>query len=70
MIAAALIAKDPESYGFFDIEYQEPLRYEKVKVPEVTDLRLIARACEVDLNEIKELNPELSRWCTPPDFPE
>jgi membrane-bound lytic murein transglycosylase D len=69
MIAAALIAKDPEKYGFFDIEYQEPLRYEKVKVPEVTDLRLIAQACEVTLDEIKELNPELSRWCTPPNFP-
>ena len=70
MIAAALIAKDPEKYGFFGIEYQEPLRYEKVKVPEVTDLRLIAQACEVTLDEIKELNPELSRWCTPPSFPD
>ena len=47
MIAAALIAKDPERYGFVGIEYQEPLRYDKVRVPEVTDLRLIARACEV-----------------------
>ncbi len=70
MIAAALIAKDPEKYGFFGIEYQQPLRYEKVKVPEVTDLRLIAQACEVTLDEIKELNPELSRWCTPPNFPD
>ncbi len=70
MIAAALIAKDPEKYGFFDIEYQEPLRYEKVKVPEVTDLRLVAQACEVTLDEIKDLNPELSRWCTPPNFPD
>jgi len=70
MIAAALIAKDPEKYGFLDIEYQEPLRYDKVKVPEVTDLRLIAQACEVTLDEIKGLNPELSRWCTPPNFPD
>jgi peptidoglycan lytic transglycosylase D len=70
MIAAALIAKEPKKYGFFDIEYQRPLRYEKVKVPEVTDLRLIAQACEVTLNEIKELNPELSRWCTPPNLPD
>jgi len=70
MIAAALIAKDPGKYGFVGIEYHEPLRYEKVKVPEVTDLRLIAQACEITLNEIKELNPELSRWCTPPNFPE
>jgi membrane-bound lytic murein transglycosylase D len=70
MIAAALIAKEPEKYGFTDIEYQEPLRYEKVTVPEVTDLRLIAQACEVTLGEIKDLNPELSRWCTPPNFPD
>jgi len=70
MIAAALIAKDPEKYGFVGIEYEEPLRYEKVKVPEVTDLRLIARACEAPLEEIRELNPELSRWCTPPDLPD
>ncbi len=70
MIAAALIAKDPEKYGFVGIEYQEPLRYEKVKVPQVTDLRLIARACEVTMDEIKDLNPELSRGCTPPNFPD
>jgi membrane-bound lytic murein transglycosylase D len=70
MIAAALIAKDPEKYGFTDIEYQEPLRYEKVKVPAVTDLRLIAKACEITLEDLKDLNPELSRWCTPPDDPE
>jgi len=70
MIAAALIAKDPEKYGFVGIEYQEPLCYEKVKVPEVTDLRLIAKACEVPLEEIKDLNPELSRGCTPPHYPD
>lgn len=70
MIAAALIAKDPEKYGFVGMEYQEALRYDKVKVPEITDLRLIAQACEVTLDEIKDLNPELSRWCTPPNFPD
>jgi len=67
MIAAALVAKDPEKYGFIDVEYQEPLRYEKVKVPELTDLSLIARACETSLEEIKDLNPELRRGVTPPN---
>jgi len=70
LIAAALLAKDPEKYGFFDIEYQEPLQYDKVMVPPATDLRLIARACEITVEELKELNPELRRWCTPPDPPE
>jgi membrane-bound lytic murein transglycosylase D len=70
MIAAALIAKDPEKYGFVGIEYQEPLRYEKVKIPELTDLRLIAQACETTVDEIKDLNPELCRGVTPPNEPE
>ena len=70
MIAAAVVAKDPEKYGFTDIEYQEPLRYEKVKVPELTDLSHIAKACEISLEEIKDLNPELRRGVTPPNEPE
>ena len=70
MIAAALIAKDPEKYGFADIEYEEPLQYKKVKVPAVTDFRMIARACEISVDELKDLNPELLRWCTPPDSPD
>ena len=67
MIAAALIAKDPERYGFSDVEYQEPLRYEKVRVPELTGLLLVAKACETSVEEIKELNPELKRGVTPPN---
>jgi membrane-bound lytic murein transglycosylase D len=70
MIAAALIAKDPEKYGFVDIPYEESLRYEKVNVPTVTDLRVIAKACEIPVDELKDLNPELLRWCTPPDSPD
>ena len=70
MIAAALVAKEPEKYGFTGIEYQEPLRYEKVKVPELTDLSHIAKACEISLEEIKDLNPELRRGVTPPHEPE
>ena len=70
MIAAALIAKDPEQYGFTSIEYQEPLRYEKVRVPGVDRPGVIAKACEIPLEELKELNPELLRNCTPPDVPD
>ena len=70
MIAAALIAKDPEAYGFAGIEYQEPLRYDKVKVPPLMDLQLIAKTAEAPLEEIKDLNPELLRGCIPPDDPD
>ena len=69
MIAAALIAKDPEKYGFVNIEYQDPLQYDKVEVPELTDLRIIAQVCEISVEELRALNPELLRGCTPPDSP-
>jgi membrane-bound lytic murein transglycosylase D len=70
MIAAALIAKEPEKYGFIDIEYDEPIHYEKITVPDATDLKVIARCCEVDYEIIKALNPELKMWCTPPHRPD
>ena len=70
LIAAALIAKNPEKYGFTNIEYEEPIEYEKVRVPDATDLRIIARCCGVDYETIKALNPELKRWCTPPNYPD
>jgi membrane-bound lytic murein transglycosylase D len=69
MIAAALIAKDPEAYGFTGIEYQEPLRYETVQIPPLVDLQIIAKAAETPIEEIRDLNPELLRGCTPSDDP-
>ncbi len=70
MIAAALIAKNPEDYGFSDIAYEEPIRFETVKVPDATDLRVIAGASGSTYEELKRLNPELRRWCTPPNYPD
>ena len=40
------------------------------RCPPAIDLRLIAKACEITVEELKDLNPELLRWCTPPDTPE
>ena len=68
MIAATLIAKNPASYGFEGIAYEEPLCYEPVKVPEITDLRSIAKACGVSAEELRDLNPELLRAYTPPNI--
>jgi membrane-bound lytic murein transglycosylase D len=69
-IAAALIAKQPEKYGISIQNSQAPFSYEKVNIPQATDLRNIARIAEVDLRELKDLNPELKKLSTPPDYPE
>jgi membrane-bound lytic murein transglycosylase D len=69
IIAAATLAKNPTAYGFDNIEYQEPLVYEKVQVPHAIELKVIANAMDVPLAELKKLNPELLREVTPPRYP-
>ena len=64
-MAATIISKEPEKYGFSE-EYEPVLEYERVEVDETTDLDVIARCAGTDVATIKELNPELRRWCTPP----
>lgn len=66
LIAAALIAKQPEHFGFVDIERAEPLVYDIVQVPDATSLDVIASAAGVTQDEIAELNPQILRGVTPP----
>ena len=66
LLAVLTIASDPEKYGFTDLAYQEPYAYEKVMIPSVTDLEIVAKMTGTAYSEIKLLNPELKRWCTPP----
>lgn len=68
-LAALTIAKDPESYGFEAVDFSEGLRYDKVRVSQATDLRVIADAADTTVEEIRRLNPELLRWFTPPNYP-
>jgi membrane-bound lytic murein transglycosylase D len=64
-IAAALIAKNPEKYGFHAVVYQRPLDYERIKIPAGTDLRAFAQSLGVPPQALRELNPELQRDIAP-----
>jgi len=66
LLAVLLIAKQPEKYGFTELEWHDPLEYDTFALPSSTDLEVIARLCEVDYDTIKRFNPELKRWSTPP----
>ncbi len=66
LIAASIIAKDPERFGFGSIVYEDPVRFAEVKVPRATLLTAIARASSIDIAELRSLNPELLRGITPP----
>lgn len=66
-IAASLIAANPQEFGFGEIEYHPPLRYDKVDLESPVDLSVAADFTNTTVEEIRRLNPELRRWCTPPD---
>ena len=67
MIAATIIAKNPEKFGFKNVPYLPPAKYEKVPVTETTSLTAAAVAVNVPVDEVQELNPELLRGITPPE---
>jgi hypothetical protein len=69
-LAAMIIAKNPEKYGFYKLDYLGPLAYDRVKVAEATDLKVLAKAAGTTVKELKRLNPELNGWFTPPDYPD
>ncbi len=66
MIAAAIIAKNPERYGFRDIVPQLPLAFELAEVPDATSMDVIAEAAGTEEAIIRELNPQYLRYVTPP----
>jgi membrane-bound lytic murein transglycosylase D len=66
LLAAIILAKEPVRYGFNEIEYAQPLKFDTVVVSEPTDLEVVVEITGVDYSILKRLNPELKRWCTPP----
>jgi membrane-bound lytic murein transglycosylase D len=64
-IAAALIAKEPERYGFCNIIYEKPFEYQKVKLPGGTDLKAFAQELAISWDVLRELNPELQTEMAP-----
>src|SRR2546430_4024780 len=65
LIAAALIAKHPERFGF-KVDYEQPWEAEEAYIPDSTDLHVIARTAGITIEQVRDLNPELRRFCTPP----
>jgi len=65
LIAAIIIAKDPEKYGFLNIPYQNQLQYDTLKVGPGMPLDAVALISSTTSKEIKRLNQELRQTRTP-----
>src|SRR5256885_4246765 len=66
LIAAALIAKQPDRYGFTDVQRLPPLLFDEVTIPDATGLDVIARLADAAVAAILELIPQFVRGITPP----
>ncbi len=65
LIAAILIAKEPEKYGFTDIDYAEPVQYDTLEVGPGLNFNAIALLADTNSDIIKDLNLELKNDKTP-----
>lgn len=63
-MAAVVISKAPELFGFEGIETEPPMEFDTVEVS-YTNLTVAAKCAGVDLQEIKNLNTELLKNYTP-----
>ncbi len=63
--AALLIALDPERYGIFP-DYHPPLDYLEVQIPGGIKLDTLTKRLEVNSEQIRTLNPSLTRDRIPP----
>ena len=68
-VAIALIAKDPQAYGF-QAPANPSLAVDSIAVTEPVDLRLVAGLIDHPVEELVRLNPSMLTWVTPPNDPD
>ena len=67
LIAAIIIAKEPEEYGFTDIEDNQPISYDTIAVGPGLNFDTVARITNSSSETIQSLNQELLQEKTPLD---
>lgn len=66
-IAAKLIAKNPDKYGFEGIDYMPPIEFDHVTVDQPVNLRLMAEKMNINYEDFKALNPKYKGEVAPLD---
>lgn len=60
ILALSFVLRNPEEYGFKDIEYGEPVSFDRVEIKSSVSLQRVSELCETDIESIRDLNPELT----------
>ncbi len=64
-LAAGLIAREPEKYGFVGLNYQTAMVFDTVTARETIDMRALAKNMKADYEEIRDLNPSYKTQYAP-----
>jgi membrane-bound lytic murein transglycosylase D len=67
ILAAAIVAHNPQVFGYDDVARDAAMAYDRATVPPGTTLATVARAAGTRLEAIEALNPELIRGRVPAD---
>ncbi|MBF0105382.1 MAG: LysM peptidoglycan-binding domain-containing protein [Deltaproteobacteria bacterium] len=65
-LAALHIVKNYRQYGYTSRSFGPPLLFDKVTVPDATDVEVIAKSSRTSVEHIQKLNPSLVMGITPP----
>lgn len=66
ILAALHIVKNYSKYGYSANDFGKPLQYDRVTVPDATDLTVIAQSSGTSIEVLRELNPHLVSGITRP----
>ncbi|MFN7728218.1 MAG: LysM peptidoglycan-binding domain-containing protein [Bdellovibrio sp.] len=64
-IAAKMIGNNPAKFGFTDIDYEQPIEFDTVKVSHPVNLRLMASKIGLEYENFKQLNPKFKGEIAP-----
>ena len=68
ILAMTIIAKNPQDYGLDNIEMDEPVQYDTIRLTAATQVDLIADATLQPVSVIRDLNPSLLGRVAPAGF--
>jgi membrane-bound lytic murein transglycosylase D len=66
ILAAAIMAKNPDQYGLADLKLDPPLQYDTVQTHTEISLKLVSDITGAPVPQLEAMNPSLLRGVTPP----
>lgn len=66
ILAALHIVKNYHKFGYSDKDFGKPMQYDRVFVPDATDITVIAKSAGAPVSVIQDLNPSLISGITRP----